>query len=142
MRPDWDTYYLNIAKAVSERSTCTRRQYGAIIVNRYNRIVSTGFNGAPCGEPNCCDTGICWRAENNIPHGQQYEACQSVHAEQNAINFAPHQEMLGSTIYIFGSEDGKPIKVAPCANCLKSIKNTHIVRTVCGTVGSEQHEPG
>ena len=67
-----DNYYLNIARAVSMRSTCLRRQYGAVIVKN-DRIVSTGYNGAAIGEPNCCDVGQCWRELNNIPHGERYE---------------------------------------------------------------------
>lgn len=79
-----DDYYLGIARAVSMRSTCLRRQYGAVIVKN-DRIVSTGYNGAAIGEPNCCDVGRCWREMNNIPHGERYEECVAVHAEANAI---------------------------------------------------------
>lgn len=79
-----DEYYLSIAASVAKRSTCLRRQYGAVIIKN-DEIISTGYNGAARGEPNCCDTGECWREANNIPHGEQYEKCVAVHAEQNAI---------------------------------------------------------
>ena len=71
-----DEYYLGIAKAVSMRSTCLRRRYGAVIV-RDDEIISTGYNGAPRGEQNCSDTGVCYRMENNVPHGERYEKCLS-----------------------------------------------------------------
>lgn len=76
-RLDKDQYFLKIAQVVALRSTCIRRQYGAVIVSTRGTIISTGYNGAPVGEPNCCDVGYCWREENNIPHGQRYEKCLS-----------------------------------------------------------------
>ena len=82
-----DAYYLEIAKAVAMRSTCLRRQYGAVIVKN-DRIISTGYNGSARGEPNCCDIGECWRESHGIPHGEQYEKCVAVHAEDNAIRQA------------------------------------------------------
>lgn len=88
-----DEYYLSIAAAVARRSTCLRRQYGAVIIKN-DEIISTGYNGAARGEPNCCDTGECWREANNIPHGEQYEKCVAVHAEQNAIISAARQKCL------------------------------------------------
>ena len=87
-------YYLGIAAAVARRSTCLRRQYGAVIVKN-DEIVATGYNGAPRGEDNCCDVGECWRERNNIPHGEQYEKCVAVHAECNAIISASRRDMLG-----------------------------------------------
>ena len=104
-------YYLSIAAEVSKRSTCLRRQYGAVIVKN-DEIVSTGYNGAPRGEDNCCDIGTCWRERNNIPHGEQYEKCVAVHAEQNAIISASRREMLGATLYLAGFENGEPIRNA------------------------------
>ena len=83
-RVDKVNYYLNIADAVLERSTCLRRHYGAIIV-RNDEIVSTGYNGAPRGRKNCVDLGRCTREELQVPSGQRYELCRSVHAEANAI---------------------------------------------------------
>lgn len=68
-------YYLNIAAAVAQRSTCIRRQYGAVIVNN-DEIIATGYNGSPRGEENCCESGNCWRELNNVPHGERYEVLQ------------------------------------------------------------------
>ena len=80
-------YYLEIAKTVALRSTCLRRQYGAVIV-KDDIIIATGYNGAARGETNCCDVGQCWREANGIPHGERYEECVAVHAEDNAISQA------------------------------------------------------
>lgn len=118
-------YYLNIAKAVAMRSTCLRRQYGAVIVKN-DEIIATGYNGAPRGESNCCDTGICYREAHNIPHGEQYEKCVAVHAEQNAIISASRAEMIGSTMYLAGIENGVEIEAAPCLICGRLIKNAGI----------------
>lgn len=120
-----DQYYLLIAMAVAQRSTCLRRQYGAVIV-KDDRIVSTGYNGSARGEPNCCDTGECWRQANGIPHGERYEACVAVHAEDNAISQAG-RETIGATLYLAGFEDGRVIKAEPCQMCERKIKNAGIV---------------
>lgn len=125
-------YYLGIAEAVSKRSTCLRRQYGAIIVKN-DEIIATGYNGAPRGSYNCCDVGKCWREENNIPHGERYEACRAVHAEQNAIISASRRDMIGSTLYLVGFENGKVIpseQVKPCVICKKMINNSGIEKLV------------
>ena len=130
MRQNKTNYYLGIAAEVAKRSTCLRRQYGAIIVN-HDEIIATGYNGAPRGEENCCDKGYCWREANNIPHGQQYEKCVAVHAEMNAIISAARKDMLGATLYLAGWEDGKRIDVAePCEICRKLIKNAGIKRVI------------
>ena len=123
-------YYLEIAAQVAKRSTCLRRQYGAVIVKN-DEIVSTGYNGAPRGEENCCDVGSCWRERNNIPHGEQYEKCVAVHAEQNAIISASRQEMLGSTLYLAGFENGEILEnPEPCLICNKLIKNAGIEKVI------------
>ena len=125
-------YYLGIAEAVAKRSTCLRRQYGAIIVKN-DEIIATGYNGSPRGTDNCCDVGYCWREENNIPHGEQYEACLAVHAEQNAIISASRRDMIGSTLYLVGFENGKVIpseQVKPCVICKKMINNSGIEKLV------------
>lgn len=118
-------YYLGIAEAVSKRSTCLRRQYGAVIVNN-DEIVATGYNGAPRGQVNCCDVGECWRETNHIPHGEQYEKCLAVHAEQNAIISAPRDKMIGATLYLYGSENGKTIDAFPCEICKRLMDNAGI----------------
>lgn len=124
-------YYLKIASEVAKRSTCLRRQYGAVIVKN-DEIIATGYNGAPRGDENCCDVGSCWRDRNNIPHGEQYEKCVAVHAEANAIISASRNEMLGSTLYLYGFEGfDKPIdNPEPCIMCNRLIKNAGIDRVI------------
>lgn len=125
-RPDKDEYYLNIAAAVSARSTCIRRQYGAVIVNN-DSIISTGYNGSPRGAVNCCDAGKCQREEMNVAQGERYELCESVHAEQNAIMAAGRVATIGATLYLVGYEDGVRIeKPEPCKMCDRLIKNAGI----------------
>ena len=89
-----ENYYLDIAETVIGRATCLRRCYGAIIVNN-DEIISTGYNGAPRGRKNCVDMGRCTRTEMNVPQGQRYELCRSVHAEANAIISAARRDMVG-----------------------------------------------
>lgn len=103
IRPSKDAYYLGIAKAVAQRATCLRRIYGAVIVNN-DEIVSTGYNGSARGEANCCDVGECYRESMHVPHGQRYELCKSVHAEENAIISASRREMQGATLYLWGMD--------------------------------------
>ena len=134
-RIDKDQYYLEIAKTVSLRSTCLRRQYGAVIV-KDDCIVATGYNGAARGEANCCDVGECWREANNIPHGQRYEECVAVHAEDNAISQAG-RESIGATLYLAGLENGALIDAAPCKMCARKIKNARIARLVATTANGE-----
>lgn len=128
MRISKREYYLGIAKAVAQRSTCIRRQYGAVIV-KDDRIISTGYNGSARGEVNCCDTGFCWREANGVPHGERYEACKAVHAEDNAISQAG-RESLGSTLYLAGFEAGKTIAAVPCQMCARKIKNAGILEVI------------
>ena len=98
-RRDKINYYLDIAETVLERGTCLRRNFGAIIVNN-DQIISTGYVGAPRGRANCVDLGYCTREKLNIPKGQRYELCRSVHAEANAIIAASRKDMIGATIYL------------------------------------------
>ena len=102
-RTSKQNYYLDIADSVLERSTCLRRKYGAIIV-RNDEIISTGYNGAPRGRRNCSDLGRCTRESLNIPSGERYELCRSVHAEANAIISASRRDMIGATIYLVGRD--------------------------------------
>ena len=92
-------YYLDIAQTVSERSTCMRKKYGAVIYKN-DIIVSTGYNGAPRGRKNCIDFNFCMREKLGIPRGERYEMCRSVHAEANAIIAASREQMLDSTLYM------------------------------------------
>lgn len=135
MRMSFDEYYLNIAKAVAGRSTCLRRQYGAVIVNR-DEIISTGYNGSPRGETNCCDTGICKRIGHEHNDGD-YDSCSSVHAEMNAMLSASRSEMLGATLYLAGFENGELITAEPCPVCKRLIKNAGIMHVVCSRMSSE-----
>lgn len=126
LRPEKMLYYLNIAAAVAARSTCLRRQYGAVIVKN-DTIVSTGYNGTARGMENCCDIGVCYREEHNIPHGERYEKCKSVHAEANAIINASREEMDGATLYLAGFENGIRLSdPQPCEMCQRLIINAGI----------------
>ncbi len=130
MRISKDEYYLNIALAVAQRSTCLCRQYGAVIVNN-DRIVSTGYNGSPRGEANCSDVGTCYRKAHDYPvdenaavHGAQYGTCVAVHAEQNALLNASAKDTQGATFYLAClSEEVVP---RPCNICDRMIKNSGI----------------
>ena len=130
LRPDWDNYFIEIAKVVSSRSTCLRRKYGAVIV-KDRVIVSTGYNGSPRGMVNCIDTGKCTRKELNIPSGERYELCEAVHAEQNAIINGSPERMKEATIYIAGvDEDGNLADGTPCKLCSRMIRNAQITEVV------------
>lgn len=126
-----NNYYLDIAETVTERSTCLRRKYGAIIVKN-DQIVSTGYSGAPRGRKNCSDLGYCLRQKNHIPRGERYELCRSVHAEQNAIIHASRNDMLGATMYMVGKElDGSYTQGAnSCALCKRFIINSGIKEVI------------
>lgn len=132
-------YYLGIAKAVSERSTCLRRRYGAVIV-RNDRIVATGYNGAARGCRNCCDTGKC--ARKDIPHGERYELCRAVHAEQNAIMQAGQELTEGATLYLVGvdSDTGKTLSdIDCCMMCKRAVINAGIEKVVFADGENEEH---
>jgi dCMP deaminase len=130
MRPDWDDYFIGIAKVVSSRSTCLRRKYGAVIV-KDRVIVSTGYNGAPRGIENCIDIGKCKRKELNVPSGERYELCEAVHAEQNALINAPPERMKNATIYIAGFEEDRTFAAGkPCKLCDRMIRNAQIKEVV------------
>lgn len=135
-RIDKNEYYLNMAKAAAARSTCLKRQYGAIIVNN-DEIVATGYNGSPRGSINCCDNIIngvpsCKRL-NKPSNSGDYSDCESVHAEQNAMLSASRSEMLGATLFLVGI-DGQTgeeiIDCSPCPICSRMIKNSGIRKIV------------
>ena len=134
-RIDKENYYLDIAETVLERSTCLRRCYGAIIVKN-DEIVSTGYNGAPRGRKNCIDLGYCTREAMNIPSGERYELCRSVHAEMNAIISAARRDTLGSTLYLAGREaaTGELLRHATsCSMCRRHIINAGIEKVIIRT---------
>ena len=114
------------------RGTCLRRNFGAIIVKN-DQIISTGYVGAPRGRENCCDLGYCTREKLQIPRGERYELCRSVHAEANAIISASRMDMLGSTLFLVGREvqTGEYVQGAnPCAMCTRMIINAGIETVV------------
>lgn len=131
-------YYLDIAAAVSKRSTCLRKHYGALVV-KDDEIIAAGYNGSPRGEPNCCDVGICYCQSHDLPidadaaaHGAQYGSCVAVHAEQNAIISASRQQLKGATLYLVGYDPRKEkwIDAKPCNMCDRMIRNAGIIKVV------------
>lgn len=143
-RPDKDTYYLDIALAVSKRSTCLKRHYGCVIV-KDDIIIATGYNGSPRGAVNCCDRGTCKRA--NAERYSGYENCDSVHAEQNALIAASRDRLIGSTVYLACEEssahqislyethaeyiewieDDSPV---PCHLCERMLRNAGVSKII------------
>ena len=135
------SYYLGIADAVLDRSTCMRRKYGAIIV-RNDEIISTGYNGAPRGRQNCSTVSFCTRDYLDIPSGERYELCRSVHAEANAIISAARRDMLGATLYLVGrdAKTGELLRdTMPCSMCKRLIINAGITQVVVST-GENEYE--
>ena len=132
MRKDKINYYLDIAASVSERSTCLRRHYGCVIVKN-DEIISTGYNGAPRGRKNCDDLGFCYREQMDIPRGERYELCRSVHAEQNAIISASRNELIDADLYMVGinakTGDIEP-KSTSCMMCKRVVINSGIKRVI------------
>ena len=129
-RRDKINYYLDLAEIVGQRGTCLRRHYGAVIVKN-DEVISTGYVGAPRGRKNCSDLGICIRQKMNVPRGERYELCRSVHAEANAIISASSGKMIGSTLYLVGKEadTGKYVKNSnSCSMCKRMIINAGIDR--------------
>jgi len=138
-RRDKHNYYLDIAETVLERGTCLRRNYGAIIVNN-DEIVSSGYTGAPRGRENCMDLGFCMREKLNVPRGERYELCRSVHSEANAIISASRQEMLGGTMYLVGKDykTGEIVENASsCAMCKRMIINAGIEKVIIRLTNDE-----
>ncbi|MCL2089248.1 MAG: cytidine/deoxycytidylate deaminase family protein [Oscillospiraceae bacterium] len=127
-RMDKVNYYLRLAEVALERSTCSRRNYGAVLVKN-DEIIATGYNGAPRGRRNCNDLSYCMREKLNIPRGERYEMCRSVHAEANAIISAERSKMMGSTMYLAGKNaetQELETDVSSCAMCKKLIINAGI----------------
>ena len=116
-RPSWEAYFMNITSLVAQRSTCTRRAVGAIIV-KDKRILTTGYNGAPSGTKHCLDVG-CLREEMKIPSGERHELCRGIHAEQNAIIQAGYHGVSVKDAVLFCTN-------LPCSICAKRIINAGI----------------
>lgn len=121
-RPSWDNTFMTIAKEVSKRSTCLRRQVGAIVV-KDNQYTEIGYNGAPSHTRHCTDIGYCLRDKLNIPSGQRHEVCRGAHGDGNAIARAGKEKCQGATLYIYGG--------TPCGYCAKLAINNGISRIVC-----------
>ena len=127
-----ENYYLDIAQTVLERATCLRRVYGAIIVKN-DEIISTGYNGAPRGRKNCVDMGFCTREAMQIPRGERYELCRSVHAEANGIISAARRDMVGGTLYLVGrnAQTGELLHDATsCSMCRRLVINAGLSKVV------------
>lgn len=129
-RPDWDTYYLDIADTVATRADCRRARHGAVIVDEDHRVVSFGYNGAPAGQPGClegaCPRGLLTQSQlASLSGGYDDPAtpgyCISVHAEANAIMLAGRNRTVGATIYITGE---------PCHGCRKLIAAAGLTRAL------------
>ncbi|MBD5150585.1 MAG: cytidine deaminase [Oscillibacter sp.] len=130
-----ENYYLDIAETVIGRATCLRRCYGAIIVKN-DEIISTGYNGAPRGRKNCVDLGYCAREAMNIPRGERYELCRSVHAEANAIISAARRDMVGGVLYLAGKDAATGQRLhdtSSCSMCRRMIINAGLAKVICRT---------
>jgi len=116
-RPSWDSYFMKIAEDVATRSTCIRRQVGAVIV-KDKRLLTTGYNGVPTGISHC-DESTCLRTIFNVPSGERHELCRGLHAEQNAIIQAAYYgvSVKGARIYVTHK---------PCSICTKMLINSGI----------------
>lgn len=131
-RRDKINYYLDLAEVAAERSTCLRRNFGAIIVKN-DEIISSGYNGAPRGRKNCDELHYCIREKLDIPRGTRYELCRSVHAEANAIISAARSQMIGATLYMVGVEAGTKEYVknaCSCSMCKRLLINAGIEKLI------------
>lgn len=142
MRKDKINYYLDIAKEVSNRSTCLRRHFGCVVVKN-DEIISTGYNGAPRGRKNCDELGFCYREKLGIPRGERYELCRSVHAEQNAIISASRRDLMGATLYMVGV-NAKTGEIEPhstsCMMCKRVVINSGIKKVIVREPNNEYSE--
>ena len=120
-RPDWDTYFMEIATTVTKRSTCLRRQVGAVLV-RDRRILATGYNGAPQNLQHCSETG-CLREKLSVPSGERHEICRGLHAEQNAIIQAALHGISTKDSVLYTTDH-------PCSLCAKMVINAGVVELV------------
>lgn len=138
MRTNRHQYFLDLALRCAHQGTCLRRNFGAIIVDEYNTIVSTGYTGAPRKQMDCTELKRCWRRDHHIPSGSNYERCRSVHAEMNALIQAG-KHARGCTLYLagFDVETGELTQIWPCFLCSKMIVNS-AVRNVIMKTGSDE----
>jgi len=138
MRTDKVEWFLDMAERCARQGTCLRRVFGALIVDQENTVISTGYNGAPHGSMDCLRLGKCWRKENSIPSGSNYEKCRAVHSELNAIMQAG-KAARGSTLYLVGldKETGKSINAQPCSMCARATVNAQVEMVVMRREGGK-----
>ena len=132
-RPSFDEVFMEVAEAISKRSTCLRRRFGAVLVKN-KRILATGYNGSPRGDKHCEELG-CLRKELSIPKGERYEVCRAVHAEPNVFLNASRQGTYGiedSTLFLYGydKEAEREIQAIPCRLCSPIVRNSGVIRVV------------
>lgn len=124
-RPTWDEWGYQLAQTVARRADCSRRQVGAVLMSDDHRIIATGYNGAPSGQPGCLTSGACPRATSGVAPGSSYDtgagACIALHAEQNLLLRASWTDMVGATLYVTDE---------PCDGCYRMILGTPIARLV------------
>ena len=126
MRPTKSEAYMDIARAVSSRSTCLRRRVGCVIVDLYDTVLATGYNGAVRSREDCLERGWCYRKSNNIPSGSDYLFCFACHGEINALIQAG-RESRHASMYIYGEDvESGTVTQYPCANCSRAIINAEI----------------
>ena len=132
--------YLNCAEVFAYRSTCIKRKYGAVIV-KDDVVVSTGYNGAPRGVPNCCDLGQCPRMERDMHQGEGYGICRAIHAEANALLNCSRQQTVGADLYLVGVNPGDNSihRAKPCPICARTIIQAGI-RNVYMRIGEGAEE--
>ena len=140
-RPSKDQYYLDLAKSVCKRGTCTKVEIGAVII-KDDQVISTGYCGAPRGTKSSHEHGFCLRRQLGIPSGHRYEICRSIHAEQNAIINAARSgtSLLGGDMYIYGhiyNKDDQPLNAFPCFICKKMLINCGLKRVICSLDNGE-----
>lgn len=132
-RPGWDQYWLGVAKAVSARADCSRRQVGAVIVDSSNRLISSGYNGSPPGDSKSCLAGACPRGRSDVAPGSSYDtgagACIALHAEQNAIIWASPERLRHSTLYCTDE---------PCDGCARLIRGVGITKVRVPSGGAKE----
>ncbi|MEA3400368.1 MAG: cytidine/deoxycytidylate deaminase family protein [Armatimonadota bacterium] len=121
-RPSWDEYFIQICRVVATRSTCLRRQVGAVLVSD-RRILATGYNGAPKGMKHCAELGGCYRERMGIPSGERQELCRGLHAEQNAIIQAAIHGVKLENVTAYCT-------TMPCVTCAKMLINADVRRIV------------
>jgi len=137
-RTSKDEWFLDLAERTARQGSCQRRNYAAILVSQQGYIISTGYSGAPKGQPHCAEYGVCWREKNNIPSGGNYNKCRSVHAEMNALLQAG-KAAEGCTVYIAGidAKTGELVASDTCFLCSKMLVNAGVERIVVRIPGGE-----